>query len=87
MIGFRWVWGGFEGVKGCFGGSRGVCLTPIWHFVPPWKSCMAPDMVPNTTWWSNWPILKGQASLTYFQTFEVIVGAPKGPVYKQIKPS
>ena len=52
MIGFRKVWGGFEGAWACFGGSRwvkGVCLTPIGHFLPLWKSCMAPDLVPNTT--------------------------------------
>ena len=30
------------------GGSRGVCLTLIGHFLPRWKSCMAPDLVPNT---------------------------------------
>ena len=48
MIGFRKVWGGFEGVCGCFGGSgwiKRVCLTP---FAPP-DSYMAPDLVPNTT--------------------------------------
>ena len=52
MIGFRKVWGVLRGVWGVLGGlcgSRGVCLTPIWHFLPLWKSCMAPDLVPNTT--------------------------------------
>ena len=52
MSGFRKVWGvlrGFGLVLGGLGGSRGVCLTPIGHFLPRWKSCMAPDLVPNTT--------------------------------------
>ena len=41
----RW----FGLVLGGLGGSKGVCLTPIGHFLPLWKSCMAPDLVPNTT--------------------------------------
>ena len=43
-----------EGVKGGLrefwggpGGSKGVCLTPIGHFMPLWKSCRALDLVPN----------------------------------------
>ena len=50
-----------EGVKGGLrefwggpGGSKGVCLTPIGHFLPLWKSCRALDLVPNTIKWSNW---------------------------------
>ena len=52
MIGFWKVWGvlrGFGGVLGGLGGSRGVCLTPVGCFLPLWKSCKAPDLVPNTT--------------------------------------
>ena len=49
MIGFGGVLGGFGGVLGGLGGSRGVCLTPIGCFLPLWKSCKAPDLVPNTT--------------------------------------
>ena len=52
MNGFRGVWGvsrWFGGVLGGLGGSLGVCLTPIGYFLPLWKSCMAPDLVPNTT--------------------------------------
>ena len=48
MIVFRKIWGGFEGIWGCF----------------------AP-------WWSNWPMLKGQASLTHFQTSEILLGGPQ----------
>ena len=48
MIGFRGVLGGFGGVLRGLGGLRGVCLTPKWHFFSLWKSCMAPDLVPNT---------------------------------------
>ena len=49
MIGFRKILRGFGGVLGGLGGSRGVCLNLIGHFLPLWKSCMAPDLVPNTT--------------------------------------
>ena len=52
MSGFRKVWGVLRGVGlvlGGLGGSRRVCLTPIGHCFPLWKSCMAPDLVPNTT--------------------------------------
>ena len=52
MIGFWKVWGGFEGVWACFGGSRwvkGGLLDPYRMFLPLWKSCKAPDLVPNTT--------------------------------------
>ena len=45
--GLREFWGGP-------GGSKGVCLTPIGHFLPLWKSCRALDLVPNTIKWSNW---------------------------------
>ena len=58
-----WVCGGFgEGFRffcWCFGGCRGVCLTFVGHFLPVRKSCMAPDLVPNTTYWSNWPMFTG----------------------------
>ena len=43
MIGSRQVWGvlrGFGGVLGGLGGSRGVCLTLIGHFLSLRKSCM-----------------------------------------------
>ena len=50
------VFGGYGGFKGGLGGSGGVwggldgvSFTPVWHFLPVWKSCMAPDLVPNTT--------------------------------------
>ena len=49
MIGSRGVLWGSGGILGGLGESRGVCSTPIWHFLPLWKSCMAPDLVPNTT--------------------------------------
>ena len=45
----NWVLGGFEGVLVGLGGSKRVCLTPIGHFLPLWKPCMTPDLVPNTT--------------------------------------
>ena len=38
----------FGEFKGVLGGSGGVCFTPIGHILPLWKSCMAPDLVPNT---------------------------------------
>ena len=47
----NWVWGGFEGVLVGLGGSKRVCLTPIGHFLPLWKPCMAPDLFTNTTKW------------------------------------
>ena len=47
--GFRGVLRWFGGVLGGLGGSRGVYLTPIGYFLLLWKSCMAPDLVPNTT--------------------------------------
>ena len=37
------------GLGGSGGGPDGVSFTPVWHFLPFWKSCMAPDLVPNTT--------------------------------------
>ena len=40
---------GVLGVQGGSGGPDGVSFTPVWHFLPVWKSCMAPDLVPNTT--------------------------------------
>ena len=46
-------WGGSRGFWGDLGGSGGVCFTPIEHILPLWKSCMAPDLVPNTKYWSN----------------------------------
>ena len=52
MGGFRKVWGGFEGVWAYFDGSRwvkGGLLDPYRALLPRWKSCMAPDLVPNTT--------------------------------------
>ena len=46
---FWGVWGA-QGVSGGgLGGPDGVSFTPVWHFLPVWKSCMAPDLVPNTT--------------------------------------
>jgi hypothetical protein len=50
------VKGGFEGVLGGLGrsrGSKGVCLTPIGHVLPLWKSCRALNLVPNPIKWSN----------------------------------
>ena len=53
------VWRVFErlwGFLGGLGGSGGVkgtsmrfCSTPIWHYLPLWKSCRRSDWVPNTT--------------------------------------
>ena len=41
--------GEFKGVLGgSGGGSGGVCFTPIGHILPLWKSCIPPDLVPNT---------------------------------------
>ena len=45
MIGFRKVWGVFEGV---WVGQGGVCLTHVGDFLPLWKSCKVPDLVLNT---------------------------------------
>ena len=45
----NWVWRGFEGVLVGVGGSTRVCLTPLKHFWPLWKPCMAPDLFTNTT--------------------------------------
>ena len=43
------AWGCFGEFGGSEGGSRVVCLTHIGHFLPLWKSCTVPDLVPNTT--------------------------------------
>ena len=43
------VKGGLREFKGGPGGSKGVCLTPIGHFLPLWKANTAKDLVPNTT--------------------------------------
>ena len=43
------VWGVGAGFGGSRGGSRGVSYTPNGLFCPLWKSCMAPNLVPNTT--------------------------------------
>ena len=40
--GSREFWGGLGGVQ------RGY-FSPIRHILPLWKSCKAPDFVPNTT--------------------------------------
>ena len=44
--GLREFWGGLARFGG---GSKGVCLTLIGHILPLWKSCITPDLVPNTT--------------------------------------
>ena len=41
--------GVFKEVLGGVGGPEGVYFTPIRHFLPLWKSCRAPDLVPDTT--------------------------------------
>ena len=84
-----------EGVKGSLkafwgclrrsGGSKGVCLTPVGHVLPLWKSFRALNLVPNTIKWSNWPMFTRQASLTHFWTFGALLDAPKRPFYEQIK--
>ena len=76
----------FWGVWGGPGGSKGVCLTPIGHVLPLWKSCRALNLVPNPTKWSNRPMFTRFASLTHFMTFGAPLGAPKTPFYEQIKP-
>ena len=38
----------FKGVLGGSGGSGWACFTPIGHILPLWKSCIPPDLVPNT---------------------------------------
>ena len=78
--------GGSRRFCGGLGGSRGVYSTPVRHFLPLWKSCTAPDLVPNTILWSNWTSFSDQASLTQFWTFGAPLGAPKRPFYEQIKP-
>ena len=80
--GVWWVQGGSGGV---WGGPDRVFFTPVWHFLPVWKSCMAPDLVPNTTLWSNWPMLTRLVSLTHFWPFGALLGAPKGPFYEHMK--
>ena len=52
----NWVSREFGGVLGGLGGSKGVCLTPIGHVLPLWKSCRTLDLVPNTIKWFNWPM-------------------------------
>ena len=52
MIGFWKVWGGFEGVWRCFGGSgwvKGGLLDSYRALFAPLDSYMAPELVPNTT--------------------------------------
>ena len=50
-------------VQGRFGrvwGVReGVCFNPLGHFLLLWRSCTALDLVPNTTYWSNWLMFTG----------------------------
>ena len=75
------VHGGLEGVKGV----RGGLLDPFRSFLPLWKSCTAPDLVPNTTLWCNWPMFTGQVSLTHFLHIGVFLGASKRPLYEQTK--
>ena len=90
MIGFGVIWGCFEVFLGVFWGglegSKSVCWTTIGHFLPLWKSCLAPDLVPNTTYWCNWPMLTGLALLTHFRTLGAPLGVPKAPLYEQIMP-
>ena len=64
-----------EGVKGGLrefwggpGGSKGVCLTPIGHFLPLWKSRRALDLVPNTKKWS----IQFYPYRTHFSPLEVL---------------
>ena len=47
---------------------------------------MAPDLVPNTTYWCNWPMLTGLALLAHFRTLGAPLGVPKAPLYEQIMP-
>ena len=58
-----WVQGGLRGFWGVYGvvkGSQtGVCLAPTEQFLPFQMPCTAPDGVPNTTLWSNWPMFPG----------------------------
>ena len=55
-----WGVGGVQVVfGGVWGGPEEGSFTPLGHFLLLWKSCTAPDFVPNTTLWSNWPMFTG----------------------------
>ena len=47
--GFWGVWGRHRSFWGAFEGPGGAHSTPERHFLPLWRSCTAPDLVPNTT--------------------------------------
>ena len=80
--GVREFWGGLGRSRGI----NGVCFTPMGHVLPLWKGCRAPDLVPKTIKWSNWPMFPRKVSLTNFWTFRAPICAPKRPFYEQIKP-
>ena len=40
---------GFRGFLGGLGGVNSGLLVPLEHPLPLWRSCTAPDLVPNTT--------------------------------------
>ena len=72
MIGFRKVWGGFEGAWACFGGSRWV----KGGLLDPYRALFAPlEVLYGTKFGSNHHIMV-QVSLTQFRTF----GAPLGAI-------
>ena len=58
-VGLGRVLGFFVGVLGGVEGSAFKVKTFVGHFLPVRKSCMAPDLVPTTTYWSNWPMFTG----------------------------
>ena len=42
-----------------WGGPEEVCFNPLGHFLLLWRSCTALDLVPKTTYWSNWLMFTG----------------------------
>ena len=45
----NWVWGGIEGVWGCFGGVKGGLLDSYRTLFVPQEVLYGPDLVPNNT--------------------------------------
>ena len=84
--GFWGVWGVNRGSGGFLGGPAWVCFTPVWYFLPLWKSCTAPDLVPNTTYWSNWPMFTRLALLAHFWPIGALLGLPNSHFMSKTSP-
>ena len=58
----------------------------VWHFLPLWKSCMAPDLFQNTTYWSNRLMFTRLASLAHFCLIGFLLGLPNSHFMSKTSP-